>query len=160
MDETWSAEERNLALEHLKQGRALHYWMGMETCLLGCNQHLPITGCTDGTYYWPESLLHYVAHHAVRLPDAWMLYVHRQPAFPTDAAAAIDEITQANFCWWQAQQGWHPQASSLQYLSQQEIRDFLRRYDRQQIEYSNLPSPADIAALERMVAEVRQLVTP
>ncbi|MCA8829063.1 hypothetical protein [Hymenobacter pini] len=157
VDDSWPETERQTALQYLWQGRPLHYWMGMQRCLLGCGKYLHTTGYTDGTYYWPESLLHYVAVHAVRLPDAFVQYVHQQSEFPADAAAIVDEVTQANYSWWKTQAGWYSESSSLQHLGQQEIRDFLRRYDRQHIDYSGLTSPTDIAALERMVTELRQL---
>ncbi|MDU0371700.1 hypothetical protein ACFPAF_14950 [Hymenobacter endophyticus] len=130
----------------------------MERCLLGCGQRLHSTGCTDGAYYWPESMLHYLEHHAVRLPDTFMSYLHQQSAFPADKAAAVDEITLADFSWWKTQQGWQPDASSLRHLGQPEIRDYLRRYDRQCIDYSTISSPADKVALTRMVAELRKLL--
>lgn len=159
-DEIWSAEERNMVLEYLRQGRPLHHWMGMERCVLGCGQHLSITGCTDGTYYWPESLPHYLTHHAVRLPAEFVAHIRRQSTFPTAAATATNEQTQAGFTWWKRQQGWQPDASSLRHLSQLEIRDYLRRYDREQINHSTVPSPADKVALTRMVAELRELLLP
>lgn len=155
VDETWPREERSLVLKHLQQGRALHYWMGMETCLLGCGQHLSITGCTDGTYYWPESLLHYLTQHVVRLPTEFIAHIQQHPTFPE--ATAVDEHTQADYTWWKLQRGWQPSASSLCYLSQSEIRDYLRRYDRQQIDYTSVSSPADKAALVQMVAELREM---
>ncbi|RSK48329.1 hypothetical protein [Hymenobacter rigui] len=159
VDDSWSEAERQTALQYLSRGRPLHYWMGMERCLLGCGEHLHITGCTDGTYYWPESLLHYLKQHAVRLPDTIIHHLHQQPAFPIDAAEAIEETAQTDFCWWKNQRGWQTSVTSLQYLSQQEIRGFLRRYDCRQIDYSGLTSATDNTALVSMVAALRQLVS-
>ncbi|AHJ96482.1 hypothetical protein Hsw_0887 [Hymenobacter swuensis DY53] len=158
VDETWPETMRLATLRYLQQERKLHYWMGMETCLFGCGQNLHITGCTDGTYYWPESLVHYLAQHAVRLPDEFVEHIQQQPLFPTGTAAAADKNTEADFTWWKTQRGWHPAASSLQYLSKPAIRDFLRRYDQGHIDYSGLSSAADKAALLRMTVELRELL--
>lgn len=158
VDASWSAQERRTTLQYLRQGRALHYWMGMQRCLLGCGEYLHITGCTDGTYYWPESLLHYLTRHMVRLPDEVVAHIQQQPAFPVATATAVDENTQADYTWWQLQQGWQFNASSLCHLTQSEIRDYLRRDDQQHIDYSTLSSPAEKAALVHMVAELRKIL--
>jgi hypothetical protein len=158
VDAAWSESERWTVVQYLQQGRPLHHWMGMETCLLGCGQHLPTTGCTDGTYYWPASLVHYLTQHAVRLPPEVVAHIQQQPGFPAAAAATVDERAQADYTWWQLQRGGQPGMSSLRHLGQAEIRDYLRRYDRQQIDYPSVESSADKAALVQMVAELRAML--
>jgi len=158
VDAAWPEAERRAVVQYLRQGRPLHCWMGMENCLLGCEQYLPITGCTDGTYYWSESITHYLTQHAVRLPTEFIAHIQQHPTFPEAAAAAVDERTQADYTWWKLQRGWQPGASSLRHMGQSKIRDYLRRHERQQIDYASLSSPADKAALVQMVAELRALL--
>lgn len=159
VDNSWPEAERQTTLQYLEQGQALHYWMGMQRCLLGCGKYLHTTGYTDGTYYWPESLLHYVAVHAVRLPDEFMQYIHQQQAFPTKAATTISG-SMPDCSWWKDQKGWHSDASFIQYyLSKAEAQNFLRNYYREHIAYSGLTSPDDEAALDWMLVEVRQLAS-
>ena len=153
VDDTWPATEREAAGHYLSQGRPLHYWMGMEACLLGCAQPLPTTGCTDGTYYWPASLLHYLTHHAVRLPDEFMQHLNQLSDFPAQAAAAVEDTTPVEYQWWQAQAGWQPGASSLCHLSPQQVQNFLRNYERQQL--ADHPATTQPEALARLVAELR-----
>ena len=159
VDATWSPSKRLTTLHYLHQGYPLHYWMGVESCLLGCGDELFTTGYTDGTYYWPETLLHYVADHAVRLPDAFTAHIQRQTAFPASTAKVVPERIQADFTWWQLQRGWQPNASSLHHLSQQKVRELLRRYEQQRIHYSQTTTDHQHAR-QQMVQELRSLLRP
>ncbi|WP_156108994.1 hypothetical protein [Hymenobacter sp. APR13] len=77
----------------------------MKIYLLGCRHDLHISGYSDGIYYWPESLLHYLTHYAVRLPNEFTEHVRPLPTFPTATVAAVDENTETDFTWWKTQQG-------------------------------------------------------
>lgn len=62
---------------------------------------------SDGYYYWPGELAHYVEAHAVRLPDEFVQHVKANcPPLPFSLEdSPVDES------WWHSQTGWHDGSS-------------------------------------------------
>lgn len=71
VDELWDEAEKQAVIEHLKAGYALPYpYAGKSWCRFNCGEtEMGNRDFSDGYYLWPEGLLHYIQHHAVRLPN-------------------------------------------------------------------------------------------
>lgn len=76
IDGSWRASEGERVLEYLRQAYGLPYvCAGPSSCRLGCVDFPEDIGTqdrTDGTYFFPEGLAHYVRVHAVRPPEAFL----------------------------------------------------------------------------------------
>ncbi|TCO40938.1 hypothetical protein EV646_11629 [Kribbella antiqua] len=67
-------DERELVTDYLPSGFLFRAFGGVSMCrFCGCaNRALELT---DGTWYWPDGLAHYVGEHAVRLPAEFVAHV-------------------------------------------------------------------------------------
>jgi hypothetical protein len=66
---------RGLIIDHLKNGRVYESWRGYSYCRFDCGHPDESMGhrcLTDGTYLWPEGLVHYVECHGVWLPPEFV----------------------------------------------------------------------------------------
>jgi hypothetical protein len=96
VDATWEANGRTAIADYLERGFIARAYLGRSTCRL-CGSTLGSLTLTDGTYCWPEGLGHYVAEHAVRLPEDFLGHV-RERAIALEGAAQGDE-------WWKSAVG-------------------------------------------------------
>jgi hypothetical protein len=73
-DPGWRTEQRAQILGYLRAGAEWAGYRGHSECRFeGCEAGgLGSTDRTDGVWIWPEGLAHYVEHHDVRLPDAFI----------------------------------------------------------------------------------------
>lgn len=66
-------------IEYLKNGHRATYFMGYARCRfeceLSCRKELGCAELTDGQWYWPEGLAHYVEKHNVLLPPQFMQHL-------------------------------------------------------------------------------------
>ena len=77
VDPAWDGAERFAVIRHLRHGREHEVYCGSSYCRLhetdSCTKYasfgLGSKEFTDGTYVWPESLIHYLVVHHVK-PDA------------------------------------------------------------------------------------------
>ena len=130
IDEQWDAKTRQAVVLYLKQGYPLSAWMGYSWCRFRCgiaDNQLGSCDLTDGTYCWPEGLVHYLECHAVRLPDAVVQHILAQPTFPHHRASQTPEVTPVSTVWWAKQAGWNSQANSFFGESEEVEREYLRR---------------------------------
>jgi hypothetical protein len=72
-------EEREMLLAYLTMPHTHEAWRGYHTCRL-CGVPAGSHEVCDGAYVWPEGLAHYVAEHAVALPEAFVAHVRAQQA--------------------------------------------------------------------------------
>lgn len=136
VDEQWSETERQQVLAYLIKGRRINYWMGLSWCRFRCGEsdnYMGACDLTDGTYCWPEGLAHYIENHNVRLPDEIVTHIISQVEFPRSKAYQVVDRNKTNNEWWLKQRGWHAESSSFLSGDDQEEKDYLRRFDRQQI---------------------------
>lgn len=148
IDAYWSPEERQRALQYLRQGRQINFWMGYSWCRFRCginDAYMGTCDVTDGTYCWPEGLAHYIEKHALRLPEGMMQHILAQPTFPTELAAAVPETNRLDLVWWLTQKGWSPNSSSFLSGTDEQERNYLRSYERGQMEFTDQSEAAQLA---------------
>jgi hypothetical protein len=157
VDTQWEAATRQAVIGYLHQGRSLRQYMGYSWCRFRCEVSIVQMGAgdlTDGTYCWPEGLLHYLRHHAVRLPDAVVQHVLSQPAFPHSKAARTELASPVDMTWWASQIGWHATTNSFLSADDEEQRTYLRRFDQGKLDFSDYLAEG-VQAIKRMVLRLR-----
>ncbi|GAB3851804.1 hypothetical protein GCM10028801_01890 [Nocardioides maradonensis] len=93
VDESWDEQERELVADHLARGFVARAYLGNAICRI-CGEKVGSLELTDGTYLWPEGLVHYVTVHHVRLPASFVDHVHS--FMDAVEAAEVDET------WWRS----------------------------------------------------------
>lgn len=70
VDETWDQQERKAIVKYLREGTYHEGYMGRSWCRFYCGHtDMGARELTDGTFFWPEGLSHYVELHSVKLPN-------------------------------------------------------------------------------------------
>ena len=69
VDTSWDEDERYTVSATLRRATAVGHCMGFSPCRI-CGKQNGTSEFSDGTYIWPEGLAHYIADHAVRLPQS------------------------------------------------------------------------------------------
>lgn len=96
VDDSWDSDTRDLVADYLQRGFVVRAYMGYSPCRI-CDRNNGDLELSDGTFVWPDGLVHYVADHGVRLPDRFVSHVLREvEAYET---ASRDES------WWRGQRG-------------------------------------------------------
>lgn len=99
VDPTWSAGERSRVGRHLVRGALLTRYRGLSPCRF-CGRHNGSAELTDGAYFWPEGLAHYVLAHGVRLPTVFVEHVAGSPElFPAHLDPEFDPLGQRADPW-------------------------------------------------------------
>ncbi|WP_149866996.1 hypothetical protein [Solirubrum puertoriconensis] len=160
VDEHWSTEERRRVLSYLQQGRKLNYWAGYSWCRFQCGEpddNMGSADLTDGTYCWPEGLAHYIERHHVKLPERIVAHILSQPSFPDIAAALVPESIPVDISWWKTQRGWQPAngCSPFWFKSRKEAQDFMRRLDRNALDFGPQTDETEVARA-RLLQALRQ----
>jgi len=68
-------EPDHVLTAYLRGGHVLETFRGYSWCRLECGVAFELMGnadLTDGTWVWPEGLVHYVEEHGVALPDEFV----------------------------------------------------------------------------------------
>lgn len=96
VDSSWDREEREDVAAYLTQGFVLRGFGGVSTCRI-CGVKNGALELTDGTWYWPDGLAHYLTAHDVRLPQIFVDHV----------GAELDRLENVDpeIDWWRAQSG-------------------------------------------------------
>lgn len=117
IDKNWDATERQIVIDYLKKGTALAHYRGYSWCRLKCRGNFGTADLTDGTYVYPEGLVHYIEAHDVRLPDDFIHHVKGIPSKSTSIIARMltifrknKNIVKTNYGeldhnWWLSQKG-------------------------------------------------------
>jgi hypothetical protein len=158
VDASWAADERQRVVAYLSQGYLFRSWMGFSWCRFRCNIPLGALGAsdlTDGVYCWPEGLNHYILEHNLRLPSELVQHILAQPTFPTAQARQIRPTCEVNLDWWCTQKGWTPSAKSFLSETDQEIKDFIRRYDQKKLFFEDYTEDG-IRSIIQLVRELKR----
>lgn len=68
----WRLQQRELIAGYLRGGTVITSFCGQSPCRFGCGGY-GSTCLSDGTWQWPEGLVHYVECHSLRLPDEFVV---------------------------------------------------------------------------------------
>ncbi len=111
VDEEWDREERASIIEYLRSGHSQPYACGGSSwCRFRCgNSRLGSGEFTDGTYLWPQGLVHYIEKHSVRLPKEVVEFMLSNPRVDS-----IEDNASVDWTWWNSQFGWNTTISSYQ----------------------------------------------
>ncbi|MCR5886991.1 hypothetical protein LRS06_04205 [Hymenobacter sp. J193] len=161
IDPDWSQSERQQVVHYLQQGLPLAYWMGYSWCRFRCGISTAEIGAadlTDGTYCWPEGLVHYVSCHQVRLPDTFTQHVLSQLSFPA-AAAKVSDNNSIDMTWWQQQTGWHPTVFSFPAETDEEAEQTIRRFEQGKCLEPSMLTPTACEARTHLIKQWRAKIS-
>ena len=79
VDTAWDAGERERVIAYLSSCYRLRRYLGYSWCRFGCSNHLDMgtSDLTDGTWLFPEGLVHYVRHHALKPPPDFLEHMRK-----------------------------------------------------------------------------------
>lgn len=81
VDVSWNPEERERVIAYLERCyQPPYFFFGYSWCRLGCHDEPPDIGTqdrTDGTWLFPEGLVHYVRHHALKPPAPFLEHMQK-----------------------------------------------------------------------------------
>lgn len=86
IDPSWNRQDRSRVVSHLLRGALLGRFRGLSICRF-CGRYNGSAELTDGIYFWPEGLAHYLNEHELRLPPE---FVKHALAFPKLLAEFAD----------------------------------------------------------------------
>jgi hypothetical protein len=161
VDTSWVASERQQVADYLSKGHVFRYCMGFSWCRFRCDIPLEAMGAgdlTDGTYCWPEGLTHYILEHNLRLPDEVVQRILAQSTFPIEQARNTSPACEANLGWWSTQKGWNLAAKSFLSETDQEIKDFIRRYDQNKLFFEDYTEDG-LRAIMQLARELKSKPT-
>jgi hypothetical protein len=94
VDPNWDTETCEAVSEYLTTGVVFRAFGGISTCRF-CGEPNGALELTDGEWYWPDGLSHYLTEHNVRLPENFVTYV----------LAKLDqfEVVDRDVEWWRSQ---------------------------------------------------------
>jgi hypothetical protein len=73
-DSQWSEVEREDVEDFLSRGFVFRAFMGFARCRI-CGEQVGNLELSDGTFCWPEGLVHYVREHKISLPREFIDHV-------------------------------------------------------------------------------------
>jgi hypothetical protein len=92
VDPTWDPQERNAVISYLRSGKMHAQYMGYSSCRFICgNDRMGTQEFTDGTFFWPEGLPHYLETHDVRLPMEFVDHAIGRKKFDKSLHAGHDD---------------------------------------------------------------------
>jgi hypothetical protein len=79
VDTAWDAGERRRVIAYLGDCYHLRKYCGYSSCRFGCSNYLDMgtSDLTDGTWLFPEGLVHYVRHHALKPPQDFLEHMRK-----------------------------------------------------------------------------------
>lgn len=93
VDESWDSDTREQVADYLQRGFVVRAYMGYSPCRI-CGRNNGTLELSDGTFVWPDGLVHYVVDHAVRLPHEFVTHVLSE--------IASYETADRDESWWRA----------------------------------------------------------
>ena len=104
VDKGWESHRRGAIVEYLKQGVRFHEALGLSFCRYHCG--MPDEGMgnaelTDGMWFWPEGLVHYVEQHDLVLPSEFVDHMVKNHFRINSVTTDLEEAT-FDFEFWRA----------------------------------------------------------
>jgi hypothetical protein len=108
-DETWNDQERQSVITHIRGAGVMRYCRGYSACRF-CNKPNGTSDKSDGLFYFPEGLEHYLEKHWVKPPQLFIdfvngidvrqkLYEQAETARQTLPLRDFEDYT-VDFSWW------------------------------------------------------------
>lgn len=91
VDPDWNLELRQKALDYLTTAFSHAAAGGIWTCLFNGERVTGISAHTDGVWCWDSRLTHFVACHAVRLPDNFVRHMASHDFVPPPVMTPADD---------------------------------------------------------------------
>lgn len=110
VDPTWDGGERQTVIAHLRRGTRFRFFLGLSICRFCCVPN-GSSEQTDGTYYWPEGLTHYLEKHDVRPPQRFVGHVLRGSEVRPQVRRRDFKEASLYQTWWKGQT-WQEDSSS------------------------------------------------
>lgn len=112
----WQAGLKQKVASYLRSGHVVMRWQGYSSCrFAGCaasGAHMGSADLTDGKWYWPEGLAHYVEVHDVRLPDQFVQSMTGNGFVPPSVVSKTPRVDGQAWLDWCAQNTAAPEASA------------------------------------------------
>ena len=94
VDPSWDEDEQIQTSAYFSSGTRVHPHRGYSPCRF-CGERNGSAELTDGTYVWPEGLVHYIREHGVRLPAVLVTHAIRR--------RELLEAEEVDREWWRTQ---------------------------------------------------------
>jgi hypothetical protein len=107
-DVSWNAEEREMIITYLKQAPMVVPYLGVSYCRFECGEtNMGSYDMSDGVYFWPEGLAHYLEKHNVRLPGEFIEHACKNIDLKNEEEdTQILWLLASDYSWWKSQGGW------------------------------------------------------
>lgn len=161
---SWDSDVRTAVQTYLRAGSSLCSYAGRSYCRFDCGErNMGNRDLTDGTFAWPEGLVHYIDVHEVRLPEPFVQHVVSRRAviaafeLPALTTGLLDDAPW--LAWARAQgacldlDGWEIPSWS----AERRIADELASVDYDYIALCRGDTREVVLALHDRTLEVRQL---
>jgi len=102
VDPSWHEDERQEVTAYLRKGTLFRSFMGHSVCRFCCIPN-GASEQTDGSYFWPEGLAHYLEQHDVRLPDQFVEHARRGRKGRQQVRRRELKDATAYEAWWRGQ---------------------------------------------------------
>lgn len=102
VDRSWDRSERQMVIERLHTGEPAPWMsMGKSRCRF-CEVRNGYREYSDGTFLWPEGLVHYLEEHDVRLPHEVVTHFGRREGSLPFVAEVVHSLTDESIDrdWW------------------------------------------------------------
>lgn len=103
IDFDWNIDTREAVISYLKELDRPENTIasGYTKCNLNCMVELVDLGiCSDGTFVWPRSLVHYVEYHGVIMPNSFIEHVFNANK---EVKSPFGEDYCIEYSWWKSQ---------------------------------------------------------
>ncbi len=139
IDEAWDDTEKQTVIEYLKKGTALAHYRGFSWCRFKCSGGYGSADMTDGTYIYPEGLVHYLENHHIKLPDAFINHIKGIVEKPLSFMARTlsyfskgknivsHSFGEMDYDWWLSQKGCNPNHLSYKEMTKTIKKSFNSR---------------------------------
>ena len=91
IDCNWFGQDKSATIQYLRSGHKHSSELGVSWCRFKCGeQDMGCYDLTDGVWYWPEGLHHYVDKHDLILPEVFLSHMRSNDYRVPEKADWID----------------------------------------------------------------------
>jgi hypothetical protein len=168
IDENWDITEKQAVIDYLKKGERLADYRGWSWCRFGCAGAYGTADMTDGTYVFPEGLVHYIEKHHVRLPLDFVNHIYGKSAkAPPILTKVLNYFTKKNivkgqfndidYDWWLSQNKNNPHNLSHKNGSKTVEKSFKSQKEAMNFAEKNVGTSIEFTLLDKSI--IRELIS-